>query len=626
MVVRLTEDKVRTEADAVLGLSALDGKDGARSGTGQITTFNQLGFQGVQDKPDGWYLPSNRNDVALVLEAKASTIPLGRPQAEELLKNIRIVNEQYHKTVGLLYNGDDLRVFKNLEEVEAPAALQAVGYYLGLFNENGIDKDRIYELTARINNCLHFEFGIKNLYHRMIFTACALVAKRYDAHFVADGKVGYSEFHQVILSTINKEMLRDKRQNFKLNLLGDVFAEIKMNLNVNSEDEKEQAHVRELIKQFIEWVTEISDCINSDAWRGEDVMGIFFNEFNRYKTKSEAGQVFTPEHITDFLYRILEVNKDDRILDATCGSGGFLVKAMANMIREAGGVRTEKAKEIKDGQLFGIEYDREIYALACANMLIHKDGKTNLEQMDTREETACAWIRRIAGGVWEKDEAGRYVYRSGGVTKVMMNPPYENKYGCMTIVENVMDNVPPNTLCGFVLPDKKLEKTGKAQKQRILKHHRLLKVIKLPEDLFFGIGVTTSIFVFKAGVPQNDEEFFTCWMKDDGLVTVKNKGRHDVHGRWPEIEDTWVDTVKKQSGDSTCKWESPKKHLSYQMPVKPFEITEEDFRRTAMDYLMFQQGIDAKEFDESVLAGVYAGEVSDDGGNVTISIPKDDKR
>lgn len=626
MVVRLTEDKVRTEADAVLGLSALDGKDGARSGTGQITTFNQLGFQGVQDKPDGWYLPSNRNDVALVLEAKASTIPLGRPQAEELLKNIRIVNEQYHKTVGLLYNGDDLRVFKNLEEVEAPAALQAVGYYLGLFNENGIDKDHIYELTARINNCLHFEFGIKNLYHRMIFTACALVAKRYDAHFVADGKVDYSEFHQVILSTINKEMLRDKRQNFKLNLLGDVFAEIKMNLNVNSEDEKEQAHVRELIKQFIEWVTEISDCINSDAWRGEDVMGIFFNEFNRYKTKSEAGQVFTPEHITDFMYRILEVNKDDRILDATCGSGGFLVKAMANMIREAGGVRTEKAGEIKDGQLFGIEYDREIYALACANMLIHKDGKTNLEQMDTREETACAWIRRIAGGVWEKDEAGRYVYRSGGVTKVMMNPPYENKYGCMTIAENVMDNVPPNTLCGFILPDKKLEKTGKAQKQRILKHHRLLKVIKLPEDLFFGIGVTTSIFVFKAGVPQNDEEFFTCWMKDDGLVTVKNKGRHDVYGRWPEIEDTWVNTVKKQSGDSTCKWESPKKHLSYQMPVKPFEITEEDFRRTAMDYLMFQQGIDAKEFDESVLAGVYAGEVSDDGENVTISIPKDDKR
>ena len=50
---------------------------------------------------------------------------------------------------------------------------------------------------------------------------------------------------------------------------------------------------------------------------GEDVMGIFFNEFNRYKKKSESGQIFTPEHITDFMYKILEVDKDDRVLDAT---------------------------------------------------------------------------------------------------------------------------------------------------------------------------------------------------------------------------------------------------------------------------------------------------------------------
>ncbi len=47
------------------------------------------------------------------------------------------------------------------------------------------------------------------------------------------------------------------------------------------------------------------------------------------------------------MYRILEVNKDDRVLDACCGSGGFLVKAMANMIQEAGGLQTDKAKKIK---------------------------------------------------------------------------------------------------------------------------------------------------------------------------------------------------------------------------------------------------------------------------------------
>ena len=168
-----------------------------------------------------------------------------------------------------------------------------------------------------------------------------------------------------------------------------------MNLDTDSEEEKEQQRIKNLITCFIEWVTEISDCLSSDAWRGEDVMGIFFNEFNRYKGKSEAGQVFTPEHITDFMYRILEVDKSDNILDATCGSGGFLVKAMSNMIREAGGTRTKKATHIKKHQLYGIELDKEIYALACANMLIHKDGKptsSNLTRVTLKR--VCGFLAR----------------------------------------------------------------------------------------------------------------------------------------------------------------------------------------------------------------------------------------
>lgn len=605
MAENMTEDEVRDKAREILGLNNHGG--GVTAGVGQLTTFNQLGFKGKLDKPDGWYLPANKSDTAVVLETKASKIALGATQAKELLKNIRIMNAKYEHIVGILYNGESTRVFKNGEEYKEKGSekLHNIAYYTALFNVDHIDKQRIYELTARINNCLHFEFGIRNLYHRMIFTACALVAKRYDALMVSG--MDYSEFHNAILNCLNKELLRDKHQNQKLGLLADVFSEIRMNLNVNSEDEKEQEHVKDLISIFIDWVTEISDCLNSDAWRGEDVMGIFFNEFNRYKKKSESGQVFTPEHITDFMYKILEVNQNDRVLDATCGSGGFLVKAMANMIDEAGGVNTEKAKEIKQNQLFGIEFDREIYALACANMLIHKDGKTNLEQLDARSEEAGKWIS------------------SQNITKVLMNPPFERKYGCMDIVENVLDNVPPHTPCAFIMPDKKLEKTGKKQKERILKKHRLKKVIKLPEDLFFGIGITASIFVFEAGVPQDDKEFFACYMKSDGLATVKNKGRHDVYGKWAAIEKHWVEVIERQSDEDTCQWMDPAKHLSYQMPQKPFEIFEEDFRKTAMDYLMFQQDIDSKALGEKLLEmTLYSSRVNADGETVTVTMLKGD--
>lgn len=601
----MTEDEVRDSARDILGF---EDKDGIRSGVGQLTTFNQLGFSGFADKPDGWYLPNNRADVAIVLETKASNILLGDKQVEEILKNVKIVESQYKKVVGILYNGEDLRVFKNeLEIVDTPKELQRLEYYISLFEVDTIDKKHIYELTAKINNCLHFSFGVKNLYHRMIFTACALVAKRYDALMVKG--MDYSEFHNAILNCLNKELIRDKQQNRKLGILTDVFAKIEMNLDVSSEDAKQQQYVKDLIAEFIEWVTEISDCLNSNAWRGEDVMGIFFNEFNRYKKKSEAGQVFTPEHITDFMFKILEVNKDDRILDACCGSGGFLVKAMANMIQEAGGVQTDKAKKIKHEQLYGIEFDKEIYALVCANMLIHKDGKTNLEQMDTRTAEAGNWIRRQ------------------NITKVLMNPPYEKKYGCMDIVENVLDNVPAHTICGFILPDKKLEKTSEKQIKRMLKHHKIKKIIKMPEDLFFGIGITTSIFVFEAGVPQDNNEIFACYMETDGLQTVKNKGRHDVRGKWSEIENYWVESVKKLRDDKygTAQWIKPSEHLSYQMPEKPFEMFEEDFVKTAMDYLMFQKGIDSKEFGEKLLSmAMYSSNIKMSNGNVIVSIKAGD--
>ena len=40
------------------------------------------------------------------------------------------------------------------------------------------------------------------------------------------------------------------------------------------------------------------------------------------------------------------------------------------------------------------------------------------------------------------------------------------------------------------------------------------------------------------------------------------------------------------------------------MPEKPFEIFEEDFTKTMMDYLMFKQEIDVKEFSESLVKKV----------------------
>ncbi len=596
-----TEDEVRNEAGKILNLDG--GKDDAKEGTGQITTFNQLGFPGISDKPDGWYLPSDLGKPAIILETKAENVDISKDEfRDDLMKNVMIAAGKYSKIIGILYNGKSIRVFRNEDELTGlSAVLEDKSYYLKLFTEETLDKAHIYEVTQRINDILHFKFGMNDLQDRMIFTACALVAQRYAPQNGLKRLKGmdYDTFRTWILGTLTKAIEDDKKQNDKLTVLLEEYSAVRMAI---TEDQR-------AIDGFIDSVCEIADLVNSDNWNGEDVMAIFFTEFTRYRKKADAGQVFTPDHVTSFMYRLIDVNMNDRVLDAACGSGAFLVKSMCNMIKEAGGVNSAKAEEIRSERLFGIEMYRKVFALACANMMIHKDGKTNLLQEDAKSENAAEWIKKK------------------NITKVLMNPPYERKYGCADIVCNVLDSVPPGTKCAIILPDKKLEKEKKLRDA--LERHTLTTIVKMPENLFFGIGLATSIFVFETGRPQDDKSIIGYYIEDDGLETVKNKGRQDVRGCWKDREDYWIKAIHDGNDFmyGTRQVIDPKEHLSYQEPIAPFTVSEKDFEDVALGLLMYERGIDPKELYGTLISKItHEGSMSTDPetGCLTILVGKGD--
>ena len=571
----MDEGQVVQRAKQILGLND---SDIAQSDISQYKTFNELGFSGVVFRPDGWYLPFDISAPALILETKNSKIKIQNYE-REVKRNCEIAQTKYGKVIGILWNGYDLIVYKNGDRVnDVPNELQPKEYYFRLFDPNTIDKQAIYRATKAINDTLHFDLRLDSLYHRMIFTACALVAIRYGA--TLSPNMGYKALRASISERLSIELEKDLRINHKLDSLIKIFERIEVG---NPKNEK-------AIEIFISQLNSISDHIKSDYWNGEDVMAIFFNEFNRYKGRTESGQVFTPDHITSLMYRILEVSDNDRVLDAACGSGAFLVKAMCNMIKSAGGVNSPKATKIKQEQLFGIEFSEEVFALACANMLIHKDGKSNITRLDSRTQDAFEWIK------------------SKEITKVLMNPPFEQKYGCLTIVENVLnavaspldDNAPKrNILCGFILPDDKLEKR-KGQANRILRNHSLLKIIKLPEKLFPN-GTKTSIYVFMSGVPhcsQQNKDILGYYIAEDGFETVKNQGRHDIYDKWQAIENEWVDVILKQEDDrsGSKRWIDPNIALRYILPDNPFQIDATDFKKAVLEYVLYQSQIDATDF------------------------------
>ena len=66
----------------------------------------------------------------------------------------------------------------------------------------------------------------------------------------------------------------------------------------------------------------------------EDYIGRFYGEFMSYSggDGQSLGIILTPRHITDLFCELLDIQPTDKVLDPCCGTAGFLIAAMHQML------------------------------------------------------------------------------------------------------------------------------------------------------------------------------------------------------------------------------------------------------------------------------------------------------
>jgi len=130
--------------------------------------------------------------------------------------------------------------------------------------------------------------------------------------------------------------------------------------------------------------------------------------------------------------------------------------------------------------------------------------------------------------------------------------------------------------------------------------------------------------MFTAGIPHKDRAIIAGDISEDGLETVKNQGRQDIRNRWQDIENYWVEVIRRQSGDDSIQWVMPTEHLSYQMPKPPYELFEEDFVAVLMDYELFKREILSKDFKEGIANKIlYQSHAFEEVDKFMLTIPKE---
>jgi type I restriction enzyme M protein len=165
------------------------------------------------------------------------------------------------------------------------------------------------------------------------------------------------------------------------------------------------------------------------AGAGGDVVGSVYETFLSGTLRGDLGQYLTPRQLIDFMVELADIQLGDRVLDLSCGSGGFLIRAFQELrkkIRLQQGDEREKRRllaEIVTDQLWGIEINERLATLCRINLILHGDGFEHVYAGDS-----------IAGDVFENTGGRRIDLRlieQGELPKfdvILMNPPFNLPY------------------------------------------------------------------------------------------------------------------------------------------------------------------------------------------------------
>lgn len=274
-----------------------------------------------------------------------------------------------------------------------------------------------------------------------------------------------------------------------------------------------------------------------------------YMEIDKKASKSDTGIVLTPIFIAQLMVDLAEIDyKKDVIADLCSGTGLFSLLSYSKMLGDMdndykNGIITKAESDMYHERLLNsiVANDNEpkMVTLCLANFLLKS---LNFELL------YCSDILALSKSSFKiKDE-------KVSLTKAILNPPYEDAYKPLEIIEKnislVKDGSNPNKVVVIVPPQKFGQK--KEIFSRILNIATLESVIKTQDDLFTDSGKSqpASIFVFNTSKPHTKDDVIHYYnFTDTGYVYLKDSGLVDKNGVFDERKAALLARISPENKD-----------------------------------------------------------------------------
>ena len=354
-----------------------------------------------------------------------------------------------------------------------------------------------------------------------------------------------------------------------------VFRAIDFNSQVDFGNPKEKnAILRNLLEDF--------NALDLGELENADIIGDAY-EYMIANFASDAGkkggEFYTPSKVSELVARLIAPKENERIYDATCGSGGLLLKAF----KQVGSKKT---------RLYGQEQNMQTWALCRMNMYLHNVDDATIWQGDTLsnpgniENDKLMKFQCIVANPpfsldkWEAgflvgvtDDKGRPVEKmTAELDKYRrfdwgVPPASKGDYAFVMHMLHSLDD--SKGRMGIILPHGVLFRgasEGKIRRTIIEKFNFLDAVIGLPANLFYGAGIPACILIFRKDRGTNNKVLFIDASAEGNYEKDKNQNKL----REQDVKRI-VDTYGRYKTDITFTGEDKYSHVATLDEIKENE-------------------------------------------------------
>ena len=396
-----------------------------------------------------------------------------------------------------------------------------------------------------------------------------LFAKMFEERELNEGRRDYNRFTLQSVHEMRRQGVEIIQQLWKDTVASDRYRE------VFSDEATEQG-----IELPPEAVDKIVDLLEDKSLvlTDMDVKGVAFEEFLSATYRGGGlGQYFTPRAIVNFMVDLVDPAIGERVVDPSCGSGGFLIRVYdigSEKIRLSDFAAREKERrlfELSNQSLVGIDWEQRAARTCKMNMILHGDGHAGVYQANALD------IEEVERKVEERHRfyPDAPTIEEGSFDIVLTNPPfgahddiqrilqpYELGKGKRQkretlLLERQIRLLRPGGRLAVVIPEGILSnKSGDRRlREYILRECVVKAVIRLPQDAFKMSGGAACTSVLYA-VKKNPEDpktraqgdvFFARAeyigvapsgkpIPENDLLAIREQYRRFENGEWDGIE------------------------------------------------------------------------------------------